>query len=260
MVAPAAMRTRGEQGGGQRFPVTHQSAIRRIQSDDPDLRAAGRKLVAEIYWKPVYTYARLRWRMPATEAEDVTQDFFVRCFDLDTFASYDPSQARFRTFLRVCLDRFVTDRHRRQMAAKRGGGVMTFDFTAAERELADTVETSSEPEQMFERAWVRHVMSLAVERLRADLTARGKLQHLHIFERFHLDDVPEPPSYATIAEELGISVTDVTNRLSYARRTFRSAAVAILRQITVNEDEFRDEMRALFGSEAARSEREKSSD
>jgi hypothetical protein len=208
------MATRGEQGA-QRFPATHASAIQRIQSHDPALRAAGRKLVAEIYWKPVYTYARLR------------------------------------TFLRVCLDRFVTDRHRRQMAAKRGGGVLTFDFTAAERELADTAESGGEPEHLFERAWVRHVMALAVERLRADLTARGKLQHLHIFERFHLDDAPEPPSYAAIAQELGISVTDVTNRLSYARRTFRSAAVAILRQITVNEDEFRDEMRALFGSEAA---------
>jgi len=244
------MATRSDSSGAQRFPETRASAIRSILSDDPEARATGRKMVAEVYWKPVYTYARLRWRMPASEAEDVTQEFFLRCFDHDTFAAYDPGKARFRTFLRVCLDRFITDRHRRQTAAKRGGGLLAFDFAAAELELAATSDTTTEPELLFEQAWVQHVMALAVERLRTDLTGRGKLQHLRVFEMFHLEDAPEPPTYAAVAKTLGISVTDVTNRLSYARRAFRSAAVTILRQITVDEEEFRDEMRALFGGDA----------
>jgi RNA polymerase sigma factor (sigma-70 family) len=250
------MATRDDDSGPRRFPATHASAILRMQSEDPEHRATGRRQIAEVYWKPVYAYVRLRWRMTASEAEDVTQEFFLRCFDRDTFASYDPAQARFRTFLRVCLDRFVTDRHRRQTAAKRGGPLPAFDFAAAERELADRSDASTDPEQLFERAWVRHVMSLTVARLREDLTARAKAQHLHIFERFHLDEAAEPPTYAQVASDLGISVTDVTNRLSYARRQFQSTAVAILREITLDEDEFRNEMRALFGDDARRPARE----
>jgi RNA polymerase sigma factor (sigma-70 family) len=235
--------------GGGAFPPTHASAIRGILSPDPQLRQESRTLLAEAYWKPAYKYLRLRWRMPATEAEDVTQEFFLRCFDLDTFAAYDPQRGRFRTFLRVCLDRFVADRHRRRTAAKRGGGLPPVDFAAAEHELASVSDAGSDPELMFEREWVRHVMSLAVDRLRTELTSRGKQQHLRIFELFHLDDVAEPPSYADAAAMLGISVSDVTNRLSYARREFRYAALGILRQITVDEDEFKAEMVALFGGD-----------
>jgi hypothetical protein len=37
----------------------------------------------------------------------VTQGFFQSAFETGTFAHYDPGQARFRTFVRVCLDRFI---------------------------------------------------------------------------------------------------------------------------------------------------------
>jgi len=239
-------------GDPQRFPATRQSAIRSILSDDPQLRAVGHRKIAEVYWRPVYTYARLRWRLDTSEAEDLTQEFFLRCFDLDTLAAYDPAKARFRTFLRVCLDRFATDQHRWRTRVKRGGGLLAFDFAAAELELARTGDAATEPELLFERAWMRHVMTLAVSRVRAELTARSKQQHLEIFELFHLrDDDSEPPSYAAVAAQLGISVVDVNNRLAYARRAFRAAAVAILREITADEDEFRAEMRALFGEDAA---------
>ena len=42
-------------------------------------------------------------------------------------------------------------------------------------------------------------------------------------------------------------MSDVTNRLSHARRTLRSMTLEVLRELTLDEAEFREEARALLG-------------
>jgi RNA polymerase sigma factor (sigma-70 family) len=228
------------------------SALLALRSDRNADRHGARSALAAAYWKPVYKYTRARWGRPADEAEDLTQEFFLHVLDHDTFASFDPGKARFRTFLRTCLDRFLTDEGRRRGARKRGGDARVLsldaDFAAAERELAAT-RGATDPEELFDTEWVRHIAALAVERLRAELGRKGKAEHLTAFELAHLEPAAssEPPSYAELAERLGISVTDVTNRLSYARRSFRRIALDLLREITASEEELRDEARAVFG-------------
>ena len=50
-----------------------------------------------------------------------------------------------------------------------------------------------------------------------------------------------------LAQELGVSVTDVTNYLSFARREFRRTVLEKLREITASEEEYRMEARAVLG-------------
>src|SRR4029078_11463507 len=89
----------------------------------------------EGYWKPVYTHLRLTWRLGVEDAQDATQAFFAEAFAKACLERFDPDQARFRTFLRVCADRFA--QHRREAAAadKRGGDVqiVAVDFAGVER-------------------------------------------------------------------------------------------------------------------------------
>jgi DNA-directed RNA polymerase specialized sigma24 family protein len=117
-------------GGGSGFPATRLSAIAGVMAADPAERARGRDVLSRVYWKPIYKYVRLRWRKPPDEAEEVTQEFFLRCLDQDTFAVYRPEQGRFRTFLRSCLDRFVEPnraaagrRRRRDLHLLASGGI-----------------------------------------------------------------------------------------------------------------------------------------
>ena len=237
-------------GGGSGFPATRLSAIAGVMAADPAERARCRDVLSRIYWKPIYKYVRLRWRKPPDEAEDVTQEFFLRCLDQDTFAVYRPEQARFRTFLRSCLDRFVTDQYRRATAQKRGGGEAAVDVADAEREIAAAPAAArSDPEALFAAEWARHILALAIDALRRSLGQRGKERQLEVFERHHLGE-GEPPTYAETAAALGVAVHDVTNWLSYARREFRRLALDLLREVTVSEDEFQDEARALFGPDA----------
>lgn len=90
------------------------------------------------------------------------------------------------------------------------------------------------------------MVALAVARTLEALARRDKPIHAELFRRFHLAD-DDPPAYAQVATELGITPTDVTNWLHVARREFRRVALALLRELTASAEEFADEARDVFG-------------
>src|SRR5882672_2039664 len=96
--------------GGRRpkFPTTQISAVLAVRTGDPVARARAFAILVNAYWKPVYKNIRVKWRKSNEEAKDLTQGFFATAFEKKFFTTYDPHKARFRTFLRTCLDRFVS--------------------------------------------------------------------------------------------------------------------------------------------------------
>jgi RNA polymerase sigma factor (sigma-70 family) len=230
------------------FPMTRPSAVADLLSGDVARRERTLQVIVRAYWRPVYKYIRLRYRSSAEEAEDLTQSFFEVAIQRATLSSYDPERARFRTFLRACLDRHVIDQHRRTTAQRRGGAYQHLDFSSAEAELA--AAPGRDPEQAFEAEWLRHLMQLALEGLDAALAARDKPIHARLFRDFHVA-ADEPPTYAAAAARYGITTTDVTNWLHVARREFRRVALALLRDLTLDDADFADEARAVFGIDVA---------
>ena len=91
------------------FPVTRKSAVYAVASSDPGERNRAIDLIVDGYWKPVCKYIHLKWRVSKEDAEDLTQAFFAVACEKNFFKDYDSSRARFRTFLRVCIDRFVAN-------------------------------------------------------------------------------------------------------------------------------------------------------
>lgn len=235
--------------GGGRFPETRRSAVVAVASDDPAERARSFEILVRAYWRPVYKYLRLRARKDVEEARDLTQGFFARAFEKRAFASFDPAVARFRTYLKACLDRFVREQARNEKRLKRGGDavLLSLDFDDAEGELA---HAGVGAEEVFDREWVRGLFSAAVDALREGCADAGKGVRFMVFQRYVLDEVAdraERPSYAELAAELSIPVTDVTNHLAFARREFRRLVLARLRELTGSEEEFKSEARAVLG-------------
>jgi RNA polymerase sigma factor (sigma-70 family) len=217
--------------------------------------------LADAYWRPIYTYVRLRWKREPEEARDLTQSFFLRALEMDIFASFDPSKARFRTFLRVCLDRFVTNETKAESRLKRGGefSFVPMDFDIAERGLGAAAADDHALERAFDEEWVRALFTRSIAALEADCLARGRERVLRVFQRYDLADPPESrPSYAALGEALGVPVTTITNDLATARRELRRIVLAKLRELTASDEEFREESRWLFGptSEGAPHERD----
>jgi len=229
------------------FPETPQSAIVLLCSTDDASRARGVQVVAEVYWTVIYRHLRRRFHMPPEQAEDVSQAFFLHLVETDLFSAYDRANARFRTYLRHCLDNFAIDTHRKASSKRRRAIENDLDFASVEASLA---AEASDPSS-FDRDWIRHVAEVAVERTLVALERNNKAKHAELFRRFHLHD--EVPSYQSVADELGVTVTDVTNWLHAARREFRTVALSLLREITASEEEFADEARDVFGIDVVRS-------
>ena len=233
---------------GDAFPLTRHSVVAAAQSSDARERTRALDAITLAYWRPVYKYARLRWHVEREDAEDFTQEFFARLLEKDFLNSYDPVKGRLRTFLRTCVDRLFMNQARDAHREKRGGRAahVSLDFEEAEHELAAASHSGS-PEEYFEKEWIRTVFALAVERLRAQCAAAGKLTHFKLFECYDLNEDDARPSYADLATEFRLAGTDVTNYMAFARREFRRCVLSQLREMTGSEDEFRREAESLLG-------------
>jgi RNA polymerase sigma factor (sigma-70 family) len=244
------------------FPATRHSLVAGIASHDFETRRIAFDALVSAYWRPVYKYVRIKWRADRDDAADLTQEFFARAFEKGSLAHFDPSRARFRTYLRVCLDGFVSNEHKAAARVKRGGDVtfVPLDFAAAERELADHGATSREPsaqppdgddDALFRQEWVRALFADAVDCLRTSLGASGKQTHFAIFERYDLADegADGRPTYAALAREFGIPATQVTNYLALARRELRRTVLERLRTLCASDEEFALEAREVLGAD-----------
>ena len=246
-----------EPQGGDRFPLTRRSVIEAVRSIDAEEREQALEALCAAYWKPVYKYIRLRWNRPTDAAQDLTQGFFMELLERELLDKFDAQKSRLRTYLRICVDSFVTNEDKAGRRQKRGGNVLhvALDFPSAEEELGATViDPAAFPspeslEEFFEKEWVRSLFARAVEDLRELCARKERTRTFHLFEAYDLDG-NEKISYEQLAQEYGIAATDVTNALSWARREFRRIALERLRELCGSEEEFQREARAAFGWDA----------
>ena len=241
-------------GGDERFPATRWSVIVGVRSEDVAERERALDRLCEAYWKPVYKYVRLRWNRSAPDAQDLTQGFFAEMLGRELLNRFDAGKSRLRTYLRLCVDSFVMNEDKAERRQKRGGEIqhLALDFAGAEQEFASgTIDASAiaSPESLeafFEKEWVRSLFGLAVEDLRALCAKRERDSAFQLFEAYDLEG-DDKLSYAQLARQHGLAVTDVTNTLAWARREFRRIALERLREICGSDSEFQRETRAVFG-------------
>jgi RNA polymerase sigma factor (sigma-70 family) len=234
------------------FPPTRHSVVARTRSEDEETRRIAFATIIEAYWKPVYKYLRLKWQLDADAAADLTQEFFASTLEKDVFGRFDPSRARFRTYLRVCVDGFAANVRKAEGRLKRGGAVITvpLDFESAEGEIVQReLAIPADVDELFYQEWVRALFQRAVDDLRTWAVASERQTMYAVFERYDLvgpDD--DRPTYSAIARELGLTSTTVTNHLAAMRRQFRHFVLARLRDVTATDDEFEAEAKRLLGS------------
>ena len=239
-------------GAQQRFPVTNQSAIAAARSEDHIVRQRAFDTILTSYWKPAYKYVRLKWHANNEDAKDLTQGFFANAFEKNHFANYDARKASFQTFLRTCLDGFVSNERKAGKRLKRGGDLNHFqlDFLSAEDEIAMQSLQASDlnPEDYFHREWVRWMFTMSLDALRERCAASGRMVHFKLFEAYDLRDESESAvSYASLAKTFDLDPATVNNYLAATRRDFRRIVLDKLREITATDEEFRTEARSLLG-------------
>ena len=196
------------------------------------------------YRSPVIAVLQQRWGMQLADAEDLAHDFFAQALARDWLARYDPEKGRFRTFLRTCLLAYAATAHEASMRHKRGGGLKHVPL-----EDATLIATDDDTAAIFDREWMRSVLSIALAALHDECIAEDRATTWQVFSAYDVEgaDLDARPTYESLAKRIGIPPTQVTNYLNWARRRFRAHVLETVRELTANDAEYREEVRALLG-------------
>jgi DNA-directed RNA polymerase specialized sigma24 family protein len=234
------------------FPVTRMSVVERTRSGDAETRRIALAAIIDAYWKPAYKYLRVKWSLDPDAAADLTQEFFTSTLEKTVIERYDPARARFRTYLRLCLDGFAANVRKAEGRLKRGGGVtvVPLDFETAEGEIRSyEPAVDADVDELFYREWVRTLLEHSVADLRRFAAESGRPIMFDVFERYDLlDETDTRPTYTEIARALNLTPATVTNHLAAMRREFRKIVLERLRELTSSDEEWEAEAARLLGS------------
>lgn len=198
------------------------------------------------YWFPLYAYVRRR--VPnLQEAQDLTQEFFLRLIEKNAVARATPERGRFRSFLLASLDNFLANEWDRANAKKRGGGcqVLPLDLSEGESRLNLEPAHNLTPQRLFEREWTLTLLGLAMDRLRADCESTGKLRQFELLQGALSGD-GQALNYPNIAAELQMSEEAARQASHRLRKRYRELLRAEVAQTVSNPGEVDDEIRSLL--------------
>jgi RNA polymerase sigma-70 factor (ECF subfamily) len=229
------------------FTTTHWSVVLAAgQEDAPQARAALEEL-CRTYWYPLYAYVRRQGR-GIEDAQDLTQEFFVRLLEKHYLGLADPTLGRFRTFLLSSLKHFLINDWKKSQRQKRGGGqaVFSFDEQLAEERYAAEPKDELSPERIFEKRWALTLIERALARLGLEYAGSGQEQLFNVL-REYVWGLAEPESYSTVARRLQLSEGAVRVAVHRLRRRCRDLIRSEIAQTVAVADEIDAEVQHLMG-------------
>ena len=229
--------------GRSGFPTTRWTLV--VAAGNPDRTEARSALVSlcENYWYPLYAYLRRRG-YPADQAQDLTQEFFVRVLEGRYLDRADPDRGRFRSFLMSSLKFFVADEEDRNRAHKRGGGALVpLEFPSGEERYQREPAHDETPERIFERRWALSVLDQVVERLRSEFVQHGRPEHFEQLKVFLLGQSDAP--YAALAREMNTSEGALKVAIHRLRKRYRELFRQEIADTVVDPADVESELRHL---------------
>jgi RNA polymerase sigma factor (sigma-70 family) len=227
------------------FATTHWSVVLATADQGSPQSTAALEQLCRTYWYPLYAYVRRRG-YSSEDAEDLTQEFFLRLLRKNFLAQVDPSKGRFRSFLLAAINHIMANEWDQRNAVKRGGRVtfLALDLASAEQRF---VETSLErsPEQIFERCWALAFLQEVLGRLRAEVVQAGRAAHFEELKVFLTGDKP-PDSYAALAGKLGTNEVALRKEVQRLRHRYGELLREEIVRTVASPAEVEDELCHLF--------------
>ncbi len=194
----------------------------------------------------MYYYIRRRG-LNHEDAIDMTQEYFATFLEKDFVAIADRERGRFRTFVLVTANRFLS----KQLARKaRRENTLSLNFINQDSEersfYLPELATGETAEDDFNRRWALSILEGTLERMREECQEGRRLQYYLAFRRY-LESSADmaPPSYREIGEELGATEVEVTNYLYRGRNIFQKLLRSESRELVSSDAEVDVEIEAL---------------
>jgi len=235
-----------EAEGRSNFATTQWSLVLRAAQPNDDEARSAMEVLCRRYWLPLYAFARRRLST-IDEAQDLTQEFFLRLIEKNVLATATPERGRFRSFLLTSLRNFLANEWDRKSAKKRGGqGVcLSIDWEVGESRLSVASADFRTPEQEFERQWALTLLEVVIQRLQKEFTDSGKNRQFDLLKDT-LTGRPGGLDYRGISAELGLS-EDATRQAAHRmRRRYRELLREEVACTLGSSQEVDDEIDRLF--------------
>ena len=233
------------QDGGASFATTHWSVV--AQSALTDVPEASNALaqLCEMYWPPIYSFIRRRG-YAAPDAQDLTQSFFAFFLRTKAYARTDKLQGKFRSFLLVSVKNFLSDNWDREQAIRRGGG---YQFVSLDQETAETFydaasASDATAERLFELRWAKSLTAGAINSLRQELQAEGKVQLFEELKNFLIGG-SVLPSYDDASARMGLPRATVKTHVHRLRLRYREIVRREVARTVSSPHEIDEELRYL---------------
>jgi len=212
------------QDGGASFATTHWSVVAQSALTDVPEAANALAQLCEVYWPPIYSFVRRRG-YPAPDAQDLTQSFFA-------------------FFLRT--KNFLADNWDHEHAIRRGG---SYQFVSLDHETAEAFyDAPSAPdstaERLFELRWAKALTAGALNSLRQELQAEGKVKLFEQLKEF-LTGSTVLPSYDEASARTGLPRATVKTHVHRFRQRYREIVRREVARTVSSPCEIDEELRYL---------------
>jgi DNA-directed RNA polymerase specialized sigma24 family protein len=167
------------------FTNTHWSVVLQAQRSASAETNEALERLCRRYWYPLYAFVR-RSGYSATDAEDLTQEFFSRFLGKNYLASVHRDKGKFRSFLLASLRHFLANEWDRAKSEKRGGRqtFVSLEGEAIEERYTQDAGARSTPEALFEHEWALTILDKALHSLKKQYTDRGKGEQFEALKCF----------------------------------------------------------------------------
>jgi len=218
-----------EEGAGEprQFATTRWSLILSAAHSETGEQKARDALeeLCRIYWRPAFVFV-CRRGYSTEDAQDLTQDFFLKILEPNWLEHADVNRGRFRTLLLTSLQNFLVNAAEKARTRKRGGDVefVAWDDWMAEAPSQLSISAQAldtlPPERLFDLRWATTVVEQALRRLREECEGKDRLRLFYALSR-HLTAERDEVSYANLSATLGVAETAVKNQLHIMRQRYR---------------------------------------
>ena len=231
------------------FATTRWTVVLRARDASDDAGRAALEQLCRAYWRPLRAFA-LRAGHNPEDAEDFTQDFFLRLLSRDALSNVSPDKGRFRNFLLVSFRNFLADQRDKAQTAKRGGGIRPLSLsqsaTDGDTYAAPEPADAATPEQAFEQQWAHTLLHRARARLRVECVANDRLA---LYEALGPEDTnasADEESYEQLGLRLGLSVPALKSAAFRMRKRYRELIREEVAETVTSTDDVEEELRHML--------------
>jgi RNA polymerase sigma-70 factor (ECF subfamily) len=230
------------------FLTTHWSVVLRAAGEESETAHQALCDLCQIYWYPLYAYARRQGHSPH-DAEDLIQGFFAVLVEKNFIGDADRTRGKFRGFLLTALKHFMANEWNRQHAKKRGGftTLIQIDQMAAESRLEWELRDNVQPDAAFERQWASTLLDRVMANLEREYVESGRAKLFEALRDSLVRDESARP-YADIAVYLKVSEAAVKMAVQRLRARYRELLRSEIARTVSSVEEIEPELRQLMSA------------